>query len=513
TLTDTRYLQFYAVRETNVLNGYYPVMLMNGDNPVFGYVDPNGGPVGNPKAGGIGGFTPGTGAGGGPNPSVAFYANAMAQRAEFDHSDGTPVYKEYLVKSLAQDQMAMAVDEAGRYGHYTVFNYSSGGSDYIYDRYAELWGIGAWGWSSGRTYNNWPTSSPTGRYRTTDPDNNARSFEPPMATATSGMLDRFWYPKLIIRGNSIDDYAANYLAYYDEYTDDIVLRVFQVGTQQDSGRQHRLSSDTTNSSLWQYDNQNRLYNAWTNYQNNIGGVGRNLIAQNASRYFDMGVLNNGANNGRVVIVYYDENAARLRLRYSNSTIDGSTFSGFTYASFTETDITLPSYVGSYVSMAIDDNDQIHIAALDSFNNELSYIFIQSYDADSFSSVKIDQFRSVGFWTSIKLHPGSTNPSSPYFGKEGTPYIAYYNMFETGSRESIKLTFAKNPVTTPANVLPGVDSNGYTTGDWEYMTVPALGPPQGGAPSFQRVNLGFMTNGVPMLGYLGTNIEFSYPVGE
>jgi hypothetical protein len=46
-----------------------------------------------------------------------------------------------------------------------------------------------------------------------------------------------------------------------------------------------------------------------------------------------------------------------------------------------------------------------------------------------------------------------------------------------------------------------------------MTVPALDPPQGGSTKFQKVNLDFTTDGRPVLGYLGTNIEFSYPVGE
>ncbi|MCL2067464.1 MAG: hypothetical protein FWG99_08370 [Treponema sp.] len=539
TLTDTRYLQFYAVRETNVLNGYYPVMLMNGDNPVFGYVDPNGGPSLVPKPGGTMASNPVGNRGAGVNVngmtivlpapnSTAGSQNldARAQRAEFDHSNGNPVYKEYLLKSLVQDQMAMAVDEAGRYGHYTVYNYNTGSTEYIYDRYAELWMDGAFGWAGetgiATTYTTWPTSNVAqpnysglvGRFRAADPFNTAISFEQPVASS-GGQLDRFWYPKLIIRGNSITSFAANYLAYFDDYTDDIILRTFQVGTQEAApGRQYRLSSEVA---LPQYDNDTprRLYNAWTNYDVSdgtmIGNTGRNIAADNASRYFDMGILSNGANNGRVVVVYYDESTARLRLRYSNTALDGSSITGI---AFTEnTGITLPPNVGTYVSMAIDDDDRIHIAALDSINGELNYIFIQSYDAASFSSVKVDQFGAVGYWTSIKLHPGSTNPSNPYFEKEGTPYIAYYNMAETGNRESIKMAFAKNPVTSPANVLPGVDSEGYTTGNWEYATIPALSSPQGGRQSFQRVNLGFMTNGVPMLGYLGTNIEFSYEVGE
>jgi hypothetical protein len=116
-------------------------------------------------------------------------------------------------------------------------------------------------------------------------------------------------------------------------------------------------------------------------------------------------------------------------------------------------------------------------------------------------VTVDQYGSVGNWTQIKLNSA------------GVPYIAYYNATETGGRDTIKLAWAKNAAASAADVKPGVDGNGYTTGDWEYMTVPALTPPQGGSPKFQKVNLGFRTDGRPVLGYLGTNIEFSYPVDE
>ena len=54
---------------------------------------------------------------------------------------------------------------------------------------------------------------------------------------------------------------------------------------------------------------------------------------------------------------------------------------------------------------------------------------------------------------------------------------------------------------------GVDDNNYTTGAWEYMTVPAITPPQGGDPKFQNVCLDFDRLGNPVVGYLGTNLEF------
>ena len=49
--------------------------------------------------------------------------------------------------------------------------------------------------------------------------------------------------------------------------------------------------------------------------------------------------------------------------------------------------------------------------------------------------------------------------------------------------------------------------GYTLGGWEYMTVPAVTPPQGGNPNFQNVCLGFDNAGTPVVGYAASNLEF------
>ena len=40
-----------------------------------------------------------------------------------------------------------------------------------------------------------------------------------------------------------------------------------------------------------------------------------------------------------------------------------------------------------------------------------------------------------------------------------------------------------------------------------MTVPSITPAQGGSLKFKQVNLGFTDKGLPVVGYLGTNIEF------
>jgi hypothetical protein len=198
-------------------------------------------------------------------------------------------------------------------------------------------------------------------------------------------------------------------------------------------------------------------------------------------------------------VYYDENTGTLKLKYSSSAIDGT--APTSAVTWTEnTALNLPSYTGMYVSMVLDGNS-VHLAAFDANDSDLKYIHIPNYTGGAHTAVTVDQFGAVGSWAQIKLN------------NAGVPYISYYNSTETGGRESLKLAYAKKPVTAAKEQLQGVDDNGCTTGNWEYMTVPSLTPPQGGVPKFQKVNLGFNKANEPVLGYLGAEIEFAYPIAE
>jgi hypothetical protein len=174
---------------------------------------------------------------------------------------------------------------------------------------------------------------------------------------------------------------------------------------------------------------------------------------------------------------------------------------------------MPANTGRYVSMVIDSSNRLHIAAFDETDGDLKYIYVDGFASASptVKAVTVDQFGMVGYWTSIKLGPNPNNPSDT----SGIhPYRAYYNSTEGGGRESIKIAWAKKDVTSETQEnIRGVDASGYTTGNWEYRTVPARDAPQGGSTRFQRVNLDFRHNGDPILGYLGANIEFSYPIGE
>ena len=162
--------------------------------------------------------------------------------------------------------------------------------------------------------------------------------------------------------------------------------------------------------------------------------------------------------------------------------------------FETSPIVVPDYIGSYVSMCLDSTGAVHISALDTSDSDLVYIYVKNFSGTEYKVVRVDQASAVGNWTQIKL-------------KDNVPYIAYYNATEAGGRESIKLAYANSEITSIETVVAGVDTEGYTTGKWEYMTVPAITAPQGGKSEFQNVCLDFDSSGNPVVGYLGSNIEF------
>ena len=318
--------------------------------------------------------------------------------------------------------------------------------------------------------------------------NNAITLE--NTALSSLLLGRYQYPKLIAKGNSKTAKAVVYIAYYDANTTnkEIILRNLQVG----------IASAVAGTKYQLYNGSG--YNQYTNLAENTGNTatystGRLTAASSASQYFDFGVTS----DNHIVIVYFDEAEGRLKLKYSNAAVDGSNPTGT--VSWTSSGVTFPEYTGTYVSMDIDSHNGIHIAAFDLNDGDLKYFYLPSYGSSNsdLESMTVDAAFSVGQWTQIKV-------------RNDKPYIAYYNNTEAGQRSAIKLAVAEGSVTTTGSggigtVEDGLDVQGFVTGKWDCMTVPTITPAQGGMPEFKKVNLGFDTNGRPVLGYLGDNIEF------
>lgn len=489
-LTDDRYLKIWDMKDTGKKNGYYPNMIMDGDDPVFGFVDLNG-----TKDSSYGDLT-----------DMSNILNGyQPQRAKFNGDTGTQSSIEYLIGGLSWDQMAMVKDSAGKYIHTSVYNYSGATMAVVYNQYASkhTWKekgvgteyIGAWGY--GTAYSAMINEAGTAYVieRANGGGNNAIALES-VDYGEGTLIGRYQNIKMVVNGNSTNTTGASvYMAYFDDNTTtkDVIFRTFQIKQANTQGW-NRLGETGIRTNLT---------------ENNITGrivarpSGKNY---KGSKYLDIGVTS----NNNVVIVYYDMEAGTLRMMYSGNTINGSSITP--NPNWTEANVTFPSYVGTDVSMIIDGSNGIHITASDSSDSDLVYMYMPSCDSSVLKTVRVDQAFSVGTWTSIKVKGNTTDGY--------VPYIAYYNATETGSRDSIKLAYFADTTTKISAAdqkdIQGVDANGYTTGKWEYMTVPAITPPQGGDSKFRAVCLDFdsATSGQnPVVGYLGTNLEFGKALDE
>lgn len=544
-LTDDRYLRFFDMHKTNTKNGYYPVMIMDDDDaPVFGYVDSSGRHADDAST------------------SMRFGSDMQPQRRKFN-ADGsyTTLNTEYLASGTTWDQMAMAKDEGGKYHQVSVYNRNGASMGYYYQDFAKHYNTSGWGYD-GRQMG-------TG-YQDYDPEwsqsglNNALTLD--AINAGTAMVDRFQNIKLIATGDSTTSAGATiYQAYFDDQNGSLIFRQFKVATRSIStvnvtnasftysedyegyllnnstargtdrsglyvkidNCYHKITRDQTYANGWKYYYTVENYDGDTfdsdivtitnpdnstwygmygltctnlNENKNTGAYarGRNIVTSSGSKFYDFGIISN-----RAVYVYYDFSQGRLRLMYS-SVLDGNPETAVTFEE--NTSITLPDYFGQYVSMTTDTEGGIHIAGFDSNGSDLKYVYLTSYDADDYTEMTVDAAGSVGNWTSIKIDTSDT--SHPYYNK---PVIAYYNSTETGGHDAIKLAVANNVV---GSVEAGIDSQtDYTLTGWEYMTVPSIDPAQGGSQKFQAVCLDFDSDGRPVVGYLGTNLEFGKALDE
>ncbi len=471
-LKDDRYLRFFDMKDTGIKNGYYPVMIMNGNNPVFGYIDKNG--VNDTYDSKLG-----------TNGTSAYPENYVPQRAEFSATTGKTSSITYLIGGMEWDQMAMAKDDSGKFIHATMFNDSASYLHVVYNNYAEnhKWNRNTYtdGWGNQTSWYGY-----SGDFASNN-NNNAIVLEP-NSYGDSTLIGRYQGIKLAAKGNSDSEEGARYyMAYYDDNTTNknIIFRTFKVGT-------------TT------FGVNTLSNNHYSNLADNDTD-GRVIVASDASKHLDL-VVNS---NNQAVIAYYDADNSQMYVKYSEGGVDGTD---------TTPDITWKTVsgfkdsAGQYLSMTVDGFDCLHIAAFDATESDLIYYYVP-YDSTEMTygtpvGYYIDQYASVGNWTDIQVKGDTTNGY--------IPYISYYNATETGNRQPLKLAYFNGTAITLTNystaLKEGVDESGYTTGNWEYMTVPAITPPQGGDPKFQNVCLGFDSDGVPVIGYLGTYLEFGkeYP---
>ncbi|MCX7037685.1 MAG: Ig-like domain-containing protein [Spirochaetes bacterium] len=407
-LTDDRYIDFFTVTDTGFTSSFFPNMLMSGDTPIWGYVQ-----------------------GGAAN-------DLQVRRGT---SSGSNIG---LVRILSADQLTMAQDDDAIYHMVSVNNFSQGRMVYLYNFFETTPGYAP---NGGATSPYW--SGYTGVFAGASGNN---AIELDSVNYGSLSLSRYAGLQLVTKGrsNTAGQYSRVYLGYYDQSTGELLFRNYRVG----------LAAAGNN--LYSTGRSNQADTTVTS-----GDAARKLVSSSASQYFAMGVTD----QNRVVFVYYDQAAGRLKVTYSTAGIDlASPTDAVTFSA----PVDIPAdYVGWYVSLAIETDglagtpDPIHIAAYDTSDGDLRYAYMTSYADASPQIVRVDANNSVGIYTSVKV-------------RGGKPWISYYNNSENGTRDSIKL---------------------------------ARYPPQGGLTKFLKVNLDFNTTGDPILGYAASSIEHSRRLPE
>jgi hypothetical protein len=437
-LTDDRYIDFFTVTNTGFTSSYFPNMLMSGDTPIWGYIQ-----------GGA--------------------ANDLQVRRGTNSGSNIG-----LIRILSADQLAMAQDGDGFYHMVSVNNFNGGRMVYVYNIFETTPGYAPNGGAIRPYWNGY-----TGQMAESS-GNNAIELDSVNYVVLS--LGRYNGIQMVVKGNSntAGQYSRVYLGYYDQNTGELLFRNFRVGL------------GAVGNNLYNTGRSNQADTTVTS-----GDAARKLVSSSASQYFAMGVTD----QNRVVFVYYDQAAGRLKVTYSTAAIDlVNPTDAVTFSSPVDIPV---DYVGWYVSLAIESDgnagtpDPIHITAYDTSDGDLRYVHMTSYADASPQVVRVDANNSVGIYTSIKV-------------RGGKPWIAYYNNSENGTRDSIKLARYLGSMTTIAN---GAGADGFATGEWEYLTVPVTTPPQGGLTKFLKVNLDFNTSGDPILGYAASSIEHSRHLPE
>jgi hypothetical protein len=436
-LTDDRYIDFFTVTDTGLASSFFPNMIMSADTPVWGYVQ-------------------GTA------------ANDLQVRRGTSSASNIG-----MVRILSADQLAMARDDDGFYHMASINNFNAGRMVYIYNVFETTPGYA----NGGATSPYWVGY--TGVYANAAANN---AIELDSINYGSLSLGRYTGLQMVVKGrsNTAGQYSRVYLGFYDQSTGELLFRNFRVGLA--GGAQTLYSTGRSNQA---------------DVTVTAGDASRKLVTSSASQYFAMGVTD----QNRVVFVYFDQAAGRLKVTTSTAAIDlANPTDAVTFSAPVEIPV---DYVGWYVSLAVESDgnaltdDPLHIAAYDSGDGDLRYIHMTSYADASPQVVRVDANNSVGIYTSILVQGGK-------------PWISYYNNSENGTRDSIKLARYLGSMVTIAD---GASSDGYATGQWETLTVPVITPPQGGLTKFLWVNLGFNTASDPILGYAASSIEASRRLPE
>ena len=207
-------------------------------------------------------------------------------------------------------------------------------------------------------------------------------------------------------------------------------------------------------------------------------------SKRAGQYVAVGSLSDGT----AVMAWYDSGSGRLSFSYNESprTAQASLDSGtatWQNNSYYVSDANIRA--GTYVSMAVDNANGIHLAYYSATGGDLYYTYIAAPKTKTVTkTVIVDSYGSVGTYTMIDVARNDENGTF-------VPYISYRCESNSDTTASVKIAY---PVfwDTTGNVLIGVDSSDRYTGNWEVSVVPTDNTP---LSDYTNVGLNKNSNGV------------------
>ena len=238
-------------------------------------------------------------------------------------------------------------------------------------------------------------------------------------SGVSAILGRYQYPDLKVTGTTA--LTKVFYSVYDSLDDKVIARAFNVGTDSGSvGSTNAITNNGTNIVYTNIDqrNQNNTWPAYTDNGTNNRRFGSGSMA-GASPPNSYTIATGAgpwtavaASGGVALVVWYDTAANQLKYAYNASAdVAGSgTFGGTK---------TLDSFCGGdFVDMVVDSGGHVHIAYHDSYAGDLKYIYIATYNGTPTTPYVVDSYLTVG------------NKSGITVDAANTPYITYKGMGNT-----------------------------------------------------------------------------------
>ena len=223
-------------------------------------------------------------------------------------------------------------------------------------------------------------------------------------------------------------------------------------------------------------------------------VATNTTGKASGMYTATGCLS----SGRPLVAWYDRVNQKLWLSYGsgvpstttapapNSTVNITTsIVTTTTTQWQDNAMEVAAFAGTHVDMAVDQDDNVHLAYYDVQNGGLYYALIPPTgtgndiipDKNKIRTARVDTYLSAGTKLMLNVRREAAR---------NVPYISYYHASFAETRNAIRVAW-RTDFSAPAVPPDGTYADDSFTGAWEVMTVPVQTLPLADE---------FICNGVP-----------------